>query len=78
MTAEAWPDHLLTLEEFIELPEDHSRRYELQEGVLIASPRANYLHLRVARSLMNMLNDKLSPEWSPGQASPRTSACRMS
>jgi Uma2 family endonuclease len=63
MTAEAWPDHLLTLEEFIELPEDHSRRYELQEGVLIVSPRANYLHLRVARSLMNMLNDQLSPEW---------------
>lgn len=63
MSAEMWPDHLLTLEEFIELPEDHSRRYELQEGVLIVSPRVNYLHLRVARSLMNMLNDQLPPEW---------------
>jgi Uma2 family endonuclease len=64
VSAEMWrPDHLLTLEEFIELPEDNSRRYELQEGVLIVSPRANYLHLRVARSLMNMLNEQLPPEW---------------
>jgi Uma2 family endonuclease len=63
MTADAWPDHLLTLEEFIELPEDNSRRYELQEGVLIVSPRANSLHQRVARRLMNMLDDQLPPEW---------------
>jgi hypothetical protein len=34
MIAEAFPDHLLTLEEFTRLPEDNSRRYELQEGVL--------------------------------------------
>ncbi|MEV4312352.1 Uma2 family endonuclease [Actinocrispum sp. NPDC049592] len=35
--AAAWPDHLLTLEEFDALPEDNTRRYELQEGVLIQS-----------------------------------------
>jgi Uma2 family endonuclease len=63
MTAEAWPDHLLTLEEFIELPEDHSRRYELQEGILIVSPRANSLRQRVVFRLMTMLNSQLSPEW---------------
>ncbi|QUG99647.1 hypothetical protein HUO13_01510 [Saccharopolyspora erythraea] len=34
------PDHLLTIEEFDELPEDGSRRYELQEGVLQVSPKA--------------------------------------
>ncbi len=44
MIAEVFPDHLLTLEEFFELPEDNSRRYELQEGVLIVSPRAQSLH----------------------------------
>ncbi|TDV36059.1 Uma2 family endonuclease [Actinophytocola oryzae] len=37
MTAEAWPDHPLTLEELFELPEDNSRRHELQEGVLVVS-----------------------------------------
>jgi Uma2 family endonuclease len=63
MTADAWPDHLLTLEEFIQLPEDNSRRYELQEGILIVSPRANFLHQRVAHRLVAMLNDQLPPDW---------------
>jgi Uma2 family endonuclease len=63
MTAETWPDHLLTLEEFIELPEDNSRRYELQEGILIVSPRANFLHQRIAHRLVAMLNDQLPAEW---------------
>jgi Uma2 family endonuclease len=63
MTAEAWPDHLLTLEEFIELPEDNSRRYELQEGVLIVRPRANLLHQRIAIRLTTLLNQQLPPEW---------------
>lgn len=63
MSAEMWPDHLLTLEEFIELPEDNSRRYELQEGILIVSPRANFLHQRVAHRLVAMLNEQLPPEW---------------
>jgi Uma2 family endonuclease len=63
MTAEAWPDHLLTLQEFIELPEDNSRRYELQEGILIVSPRANSLHQRVITRLVTTLNDQLPREW---------------
>ncbi|HEX6352877.1 Uma2 family endonuclease [Actinophytocola sp.] len=63
MTAAVWPDHLLTLEEFVELPEDNSRRYELQEGVLIVSPRANLFHQRVAHRLVTMLNDQLPSEW---------------
>jgi Uma2 family endonuclease len=64
VSAEMWrPDHLLTLEEFIELPEDNSCRYELQEGVLIVSPRANLLHQRIAIRLATLLNQQLPPEW---------------
>lgn len=29
----SWPDHLLTLEEFEQLPEHNSRRYELRGHV---------------------------------------------
>jgi Uma2 family endonuclease len=63
MMAAMWPDHLLTLEEFFELPEDNSRHYELQEGVLIVSPRDNSLHQLVEFRLMTMLREQLPPEW---------------
>ncbi len=58
-----WPDHLLTLEEFAALPEDNSRRYELQEGVLIVTPRAAPLHQKVAFNLMIALNEQLPIGW---------------
>ncbi len=35
---------LMTLEEFVALPEDESARYELQEGVLVVAPRPRPLH----------------------------------
>lgn len=63
MTAATWPDHLLSLEEFIELPEDNSRRIELQEGVLIVSPRAAALHQRVVFRMMMALHRQLPPGW---------------
>jgi Uma2 family endonuclease len=63
MIMPAWPDHLLTLEEFFELPEDNSRRYELQEGVLIVSPRAASLHQQVLMHLMMALYHQVPPEW---------------
>jgi Uma2 family endonuclease len=63
MIAEAFPDHLLTLEEFIQLPEDNSRRYELQEGVLIGSPRATPFHQQVMVHLAMGLYHQLPPEW---------------
>lgn len=62
MMAATWPDHLLTLEEFIELPEDNSRRYELQEGVLIVSPRAASLHQQVLMHLTMALYHQLPAE----------------
>jgi len=63
MTAQPWPDHLLTLEEFAALPEDNSRRYELHEGVLIVTPRAAPLHQRVACRLLTELDHQLPGGW---------------
>lgn len=59
----SWPDHLLTLEEFEQLPEDNSRRYELQEGVLHVTPKAASLHQRVVGALVARLNEQLPAEW---------------
>jgi Uma2 family endonuclease len=63
MTAQPWPDHLLTLEEYDALPEDNSRHYELQEGVLIVSPRAASLHQVVALHLQMLLYPQIPREW---------------
>lgn len=63
MAAVGFPDHLLTLEEFIQLPEDNSRHYELQEGVLIVSPRPTPLHQQVMVHLAMALYHQLPPEW---------------
>jgi Uma2 family endonuclease len=56
------PDHLLALEEWVALPEDNSRNYELQEGVLIANPKSHMLHQRVAMHLAMELDRQLPPE----------------
>ncbi|RZS43341.1 Uma2 family endonuclease [Herbihabitans rhizosphaerae] len=62
-TAAPWPDHLLSLDEFLALPEDNSRIYELHEGVLIVSPRPAKPHQRVINKLVPILNEQLPPEW---------------
>lgn len=59
----SWPDHLLTLDEFEQLPEDNSRRYELQEGVLRVTPKAASLHQRVVGALVSVLNLQLPEAW---------------
>lgn len=61
MTA-VWPDHLLTLEEWDELPEDTSRQYELVEGVLLVVPTAAPLHQRAMVRLTSALDDQLPDE----------------
>lgn len=58
-----WPDHLLTVGEFEELPEDNSRRYELQEGVLHVTPKAASLHQRVVFRLVTELDWQLPADW---------------
>ncbi|TDD90371.1 Uma2 family endonuclease [Saccharopolyspora karakumensis] len=61
MSVMTWPDHLMTLEEFEQLPEDNSRRYELQEGVLHATPKAAGYHQFVLTRLSAVL-DRILPE----------------
>lgn len=63
MTAAPWPTHLLTLDEFNTLPEDISRRYELEEGVLVVSPRPVPPHQRAGVRLVQTLNEQLPPTW---------------
>jgi Uma2 family endonuclease len=57
------PDHLLALEEWVALPEDSSRNYELQEGVLIARPKSHVLHQLVMSRLAIELYHQLPREW---------------
>jgi Uma2 family endonuclease len=53
------PRHRLSLEEFNALPEDNSARYELQEGVLVVTPRRAPEHLRAAFRIARQLDDQL-------------------
>ena len=45
------PGSLMTLDEWMALPEDNTYRYELQEGVLLASPRPAPRHQQAAYRL---------------------------
>jgi Uma2 family endonuclease len=60
----AQPVHrLLTLEEFSALPEDDSARYELQEGVLVMSPRPRREHQKAVTALLVRLDPVLPAGW---------------
>jgi Uma2 family endonuclease len=54
---------LLTLDEFVALPEDNSQRYELEEGILVVSPRPVPPHQRVGNRLTHKLNEQMPSEW---------------
>lgn len=51
--------HLYTVEEFLRLPEDNSFRYELQDGVIIVSPRPSNLHMKVLLRLGAQMDSQL-------------------
>jgi Uma2 family endonuclease len=63
----AWPsrppDHLLDLAEWDALPEDTSARYELVEGVVVASPRAVPRHQQLVHLLTRQLEDQVGEEY---------------
>lgn len=60
-----WPDHLLSLAEWSELPRDPSHRMELVEGVLLVVPRATLLHQSAMHALCSMLKGQLPPGLHP-------------
>lgn len=57
------PGSLLTLDDWIALPEDNASHYELQEGVLLVSPRAARRHQLAAQRLAQQLDAQLPAEW---------------
>ncbi|WP_225725071.1 MULTISPECIES: Uma2 family endonuclease [unclassified Nocardia] len=58
-TGFGYPDHLMTLEDWIALPEDNSRWYELVEGVLRVCPRPMKVHQRAVWRLAAQLEPQL-------------------
>jgi Uma2 family endonuclease len=61
----AMPLHrgLMTLEEYDALPEDNSAHYELQEGILVVSPRPVKKHQQALARLSGQIESQLPPEW---------------
>jgi Uma2 family endonuclease len=57
------PRGLLTLADWEALPEDNSARYELQEGVLVASPRPAKPQQRAMFLLAAQIEPQLPPGW---------------
>ena len=62
MSSMTWPDHLLSLDEWAELPIEENRHCELVEGVLLVSPRPSRLHQWAILSLAAELNAQLTDE----------------
>jgi Uma2 family endonuclease len=59
VSAPAWPDHLLSFDEWEQLPEYERFKVEVVEGVLVVSPRPKVFHQRAISSLSGLLNDQL-------------------
>lgn len=53
------PRRYYTVEEFAALPEDTSARYELQDGVVVMSPRPTPLHSRIQTRLIALLDSQI-------------------
>jgi len=49
----------MTVEEFVALPEDTSARYELQDGVVVMSPRPTLLHSLIQTRLIALLGGQV-------------------
>lgn len=56
------PGSLMTLAEWLALPEDDTYRYELQEGVLLVFPRSARRHQLAAQRLSRQLDKQLPVE----------------
>ncbi|WP_280357272.1 Uma2 family endonuclease [Nocardia otitidiscaviarum] len=59
MNVASWPDRLLTLDDWIALPHENNRWYELVEGVLVVSPRPMSRHQRAMWRLAAQLEPQL-------------------
>jgi Uma2 family endonuclease len=57
------PRELMTLDQWDALPEDNSAHYELQEGVLVVSPKPAKRHQLAVTRLASQMERQLSVEW---------------
>jgi Uma2 family endonuclease len=57
------PRELMTLDQWDALPEDNSAHYELQEGVLVVSPKPARRHQRALVRLASQMERQLPPDW---------------
>jgi Uma2 family endonuclease len=58
-----FPRELMGLDEWDALPEDNSAHYELQEGVLVVSPKPARRHQRALVELATQMNRQLPVDW---------------
>ncbi|TQM15200.1 Uma2 family endonuclease [Pseudonocardia kunmingensis] len=57
------PRDLMTLDEWDALPEDNSAHYELQEGVLVVSPKPARRHQLAVTRLASQMERQLPVDW---------------
>lgn len=64
MSVVQWPHRLVTLDDWIDLPETSEQQVEVVEGVLVVSPRPLSFHQRAVNRLTYWLDEQLSSEHS--------------
>jgi Uma2 family endonuclease len=61
--ATPFPRGLMSLEDWDALPEDSSAHYELQEGVLVVSPKPARMHQKAMTRLVGQIESQCPPSW---------------
>ena len=64
MSVMEWPHHLLSLDDWIELPETKEFHVEVVEGVLLVSPRPLFFHQRAVTRLTYWLDEQIPGEFT--------------
>lgn len=63
MSVMDWPHRLLSLDDWIDLPETPEHQVEVVEGVLVVAPRPMPLHQRAVARLSYLINEQLPLEF---------------
>ncbi|WIX87014.1 Uma2 family endonuclease [Amycolatopsis sp. DG1A-15b] len=64
MSVMEWPHDLLSLDDWINLPETPEYQVEVVEGVLVVAPRPMPFHQRVAARLVFLMDELLEDDYS--------------
>jgi Uma2 family endonuclease len=59
-----------TVTQLRELPEDEFHRYEIDDGVLIVSPRPAFSHQRAAKQLIRLIDDAIEASGAKVESAP--------